>query len=354
MDERILVLGGTGAMGMPLVKRLNAKGYSIDVTSRSPHDPYGNVTYIQGNARDRKFILSLLEKHHYSAIVDFMVYNTEEFKNIVDIFLTNTMQYVFLSSARVYAPSAELISENSPRLLDVCQDQEYLQTEEYALCKARQEDILRFSGNNWTIIRPSLTYNTERLQLPLDEKEAWLGRVLCGNSIVFPTDMGEIYQTMSYGDDVSKAIAALVNNRKAFGEIVHIAGARPIQWKKVLEIYINTLKQHGISSSVYYVDNSQEISKKLGCQYQYRYARATSRRFDNSKLLSITGEIEFKNPEVGLSMCLSEFLRKGNKIKMMPVRSTAYYDKLTGEHTSLKKIKGIKRKIYYIMTRCFY
>lgn len=46
------------------------------------------------------------------------------------------------------------LTENSPRLLETVQDLEYKKTDEYALAKARQEDILYQSGfSNYTIVR---------------------------------------------------------------------------------------------------------------------------------------------------------------------------------------------------------
>ncbi|MEO2263754.1 hypothetical protein [Dorea sp. YH-dor228] len=56
------------------------------------------------------------------------------------------------------------MTEESPRLLDVCRDADYLKTEEYALKKAKEEDFLKQKGKNWTIVRPSITYNSERLR----------------------------------------------------------------------------------------------------------------------------------------------------------------------------------------------
>lgn len=45
--ENILILGGTGAMGKFLVKRLSAS-YHVCVTSRKVHKSTDNVTYYQG------------------------------------------------------------------------------------------------------------------------------------------------------------------------------------------------------------------------------------------------------------------------------------------------------------------
>ena len=73
----------------------------------------------------------------------------------------------------MYADSTP-ITEETPRLLDVCKDADYLKTDEYALAKAREENILFCSGKKKrTIIHPYITYNTERLQLGAIEKDIW-------------------------------------------------------------------------------------------------------------------------------------------------------------------------------------
>ena len=162
---KVLVLGGTGAMGQPLIKQLSLQGDDVYVTSRRKYESKDNIHFIQGDAHDLQFIKQQL-RTEYDVIVDFMIYGTETFKERADLYLNATGQYMFLSSARVYAQSKEPIKEDSPRLLDVCKDKDYLRTDEYALAKARSEDILFNSEkNNWTIIRPYITYNIKRLQL---------------------------------------------------------------------------------------------------------------------------------------------------------------------------------------------
>ena len=109
---KILILGGTGAMGVPLVNFLNNGINDVYVTSRVQKESDGKVHYIRGNAHEIEFINSLL-REQYDAIVDFMVYSTEEFKNRVHLFLENTKQYVFFSSSRgfiVFLPSESIYS----------------------------------------------------------------------------------------------------------------------------------------------------------------------------------------------------------------------------------------------------
>lgn len=161
------------------------------------------------------FLHPLLQKERWDAVVDFMIYTTSDFKSRVNLFLNATKQYVFISSARVYAKNDGLIKEDSPRILDVCQDKEYLSTDEYALSKARQENLLLSSClKNWTIIRPYITFSDARLQLSCLEKEYWLKRVLDNKPIVFSKDLANKTTTFTCGNDVAKGIAAIIGKKR--------------------------------------------------------------------------------------------------------------------------------------------
>lgn len=108
---KILVLGGTGAMGIHLIKLLVNNGVEVFVTTRRQVMSHGAIRYIQGNARNLDFLKGLLSEH-WDAIVDFMSYSTEEFRNRVSLLLNVTEQYLFLSSSRVYANSEIPIRED--------------------------------------------------------------------------------------------------------------------------------------------------------------------------------------------------------------------------------------------------
>lgn len=352
--KSVLILGGTGAMGSHLCKYLENDKIEITVTSRKEHiSDIPCLRYIRGDAKDLIFIRGLLADCRYDVIIDFMSYTTAEFQERYANFLNATDQYIFISSARVYAESDGPLTEDSPRLLDVCTDSKYLATDEYALSKARQEDMLTASGKkNYTIIRPSLTYDENRLQFAISEKEEWLYRVLHGRSIVFPKDMENIRTTMAFGGDVANAIAKLVGNRKALGETVHITGRTSNTWGEILNIYQDAfLEKVGVNMKVWMADDCMKIAKDLGRVYQIKYARGINRTFDCGKLDSIIGEITFRVAEEGLKKCLGEFLDGPRDFKALNVMSQAYFDRLTHERSALKEFRDTKRKIKYVIGR---
>lgn len=351
---RILVLGGTGAMGVHLVRILSDQGNEIYVTSRKRKVSENNsITYIQGNAHELEFVESLLEKQ-FDVIVDFMVYTEDEFKQRVEKFLSATKQYIFLSSCRVYAETDGPITEKSSRILDVCMDEEYLRTGEYALAKARQENLLIHSEKkNWTIIRPYITYSDERLQLGAYEKEQWLERAIRGKTIVFSEEITKRTTTMTSGMDVAMVMAKLIGNEKARGECIQIAGPENKTWREILEIYLKVIERKTSKTPrVLYIDNNTVIEKIMRNQYQVKYDRLYNRRFDSEKVNQICDEeIQYCGIEQGLVNCLEEFLDNRRVFKNKSWELDAYMDKVSGERTVLSDIPSMKEKMKYIIAR---
>ena len=347
-----LVLGGTGAMGAHLVKLFSEQGFNTVVTTRASKKSYGNVEYRKGNAKNMPFLEELLSEK-WDVIVDFMVYNTSSFKNRVELLLGSTKHYIFLSSARVYSNSEHPIKEESGRLLDVSKDDEFLKTDEYALSKARQENILLNSEKkNWTIVRPYITFSETRLQLGVFEKEEWLYRALRGRKIVFSIDILSKLTTMTYGLDVSKCIFALINCKNTLGEVYHICSDEVLKWQEVLDIYLEVLEEKlGNRPAVLLegIENFKDLKVPI-LKYQILYDRLYDRKFDTSKLTKVDQNVNFDSPRTLLRKCLIEFL-KNPIFNQINWQFEAIKDKYTGERTSLTEISGIKQKLKYLYYR---
>lgn len=351
---KVLVLGGTGAMGIHLVQLLTLNNVETVVTTRSYRESTESITYIQGNAQELSFLKPLLAKK-WDAVIDFMVYSTVSFEQRYRLLLNSTKQYIFLSSSRVYAESKEPLTEDSPRLLDVSDDKDYLRSDEYALTKARQENLLIKSGyKNWTIIRPYITYSENRLQLGVLEKEEWLYRAMQGRTIVFSSDINAHLTTMTYGFDVAKGIFSVIGQESAYGECFHITNNTPIYWSEVLDIYLTVLTKHfGFHPKVLLLDLDSFLRCKPA-KYQIKYDRLYDRCFDNTKINRFTDVKDFSLIEEGLIKALEAFL-KNPRFTAINWRAEALKDRITKEHTSLRAISGFKQRIKYFLFRyCFY
>lgn len=352
---KVLLFGGTGAMGIHLVEILSSQSSNeVWVTSRSNHtSDKKNVTYIRGNAMDGSFVYPLIANNDFDAIVDFMTYSIDQLEERLPVMLSATKQYLFLSSARVFSSEELPIKETSPRLLEACRDQEYLDTEEYSLAKAREEDLFKNqSSKNYTIIRPYITYSENRLQLGVLEKESWLYRALHGRSIVFSRDIADKFTTLTYGYDVASAIAKLIGNEKAIGETVNVMQTKSIKWNDVLSIYVELIKDlTGKSPRVVMIDHAINLHYQ-DRKWQVLYDRCLDRMFDTDKLHSIIGDHPFEDVKIGLRKSLEGFLRQP-EYRYIDWKAETIRDKYAGDVTPISEIPGKKLKIKYLYWRFF-
>lgn len=346
--KRILILGGTGAMGVYLVQLLsNIPSLEVLVTSRSQRQNYGNVKYLLANARDPQCMETLLSGNYYDCIVDFMNYNYEEFEQWHLKLLQATSHYIFLSSSRVYANSSKPLTEDSPRLLDTTNDKAFLATNRYALRKAREEDMLRNSGYvNYTIIRPYITYSDRRLQLGICEKEDWLYRVLNDKAILFSDNVLDKHTTLTYGEDVSYGISELIKRNKPIGGAIHITTNETMTWGSILMLYNNIIKRETGKSILIYTSNDiYPLEEIYEGGYNTIYDRQWNRTFSNAKAESLCGHIEYKTMASGLTECLTTFIQDwknfGNSI-FLPLNESYHLmsDKMLND-TSIKRSKVI-------------
>ncbi len=340
---KILLLGGTGAIGVYLAPELVDIGFGVVVTSRSPKKSDNNkFTYIKGNAHDNEFLQKILADK-YDAIIDFMVYSTDEFRYRSELLLKNTNHYIFLSSSRVFAGSNLTITETSPRLLDVSADYEYLKTDEYALAKARQENILRKSRyKNWTIVRPTITYSQTRFQLGTLEANTIIFRASNKCPVILPQEMLCKRTAMTWAKDVAKMIARLTLNKNAFGEDFNACTHEHRTWDEIAQYYKKLI---GLTIIPVNIDT---YIKVVGNKYQVLYSRMYNRVMDNSKILGVVGMRKENLTSIydGLTKELARPL--GSILESLKINYAlnAKMDKITRSSIS-KETATIKEKFLY-------
>lgn len=310
MKKRVLVIGGTGAIGRYTVPALLERGYLVDVISLdNVKSDDERVRYTVGAGKDVRYIKGVLEREKYDGIIDFMQYTTPEFADRFQMFLDNTDHYIFISSYRIYADD-NVITESSPRLLDVSDDPYYLSKEDYSLYKARCENMLLASRyNNFTIVRPSITYSTGRYQLVTWEADILIPRTLAGKKILLPREAMNVEASMTWAGDTGKMLAGLMFNDRAYREIFTLSTAEHHPWSYVAECYSEL-----IGAQFELCDRETFLKVKTpdgdifwGTVWQLDFDRLFNRVIDNSKVLEVTGmkQEELMPLKEGLSRELS-------------------------------------------------
>ncbi len=288
--KKVLIPGGTGAMGVYLVPELLRMGYAVDVVALDVGEiVHKNLTYTKANAKDVAVMTEILKKD-YDAVVDFMIYPTkEEYERFLPLYLANTGHYIYLSTYRVYADEEHPIKETSPRILDVTKDETVLTSGDYCIYKAQGEDFLKALGkSHYTAIRPAVTYSKRRFQLVTLEMDVVMRRMLEGKKILLPEAAMPKQATMSWAGDVAKMIARLVCNKDAYGETYSVCTAEHMPWEEVARIYgrIGGLKYETTDIDTYLdvICGGSPWGRR-----QLELDRLYDRVMDNTKILTVTG-----------------------------------------------------------------
>jgi len=226
----ILITGGTGAMGSVLVKKLAQNGKRIRVfclkddkfVSRIKDYVY-DIKY--GDISCKEDVSNICENvkivYHLAAIIIsknenlFEKINVNGTKNIVEeAKKSNVTHFIHVSSASVVYPVP------TP----------------YSLSKIKAEEIVKKSGLNYTILRPTLVYGENgglEFDIYLDylKKFPFVPFIGKGNAIKRPV----------YVEDVIDGLYAVCDNLKTFGKIYNLSGGEPISMMNFTKLCLRLL-----------------------------------------------------------------------------------------------------------------
>jgi len=360
--RKILVIGGTGNMGRPLVMSLAEAGHCVSVVCRkkvSNEDVVrlagngGGCFY--GDVKDKKFMEGVLNRH-YDAIVDFCIYSSNEFRERMEAFLGATDQYVCLSTAAVYADIPTPKNESSPRYMEVDPPKEgTAKWGWYCYEKARIEDMLFASGRrNWTIVRPGITMNANHIGWGNWWDEAWAGRIIRGKKVAVEQDMLDFKFSLSSGAQVAALIGSVIGNSRAMGEVFNVCSLEVWSWREMLDAYRRIFSKRGYDLKVKYVDSQRVIGKNMTREYWYKRARLLDRVFDNTKIRSI---IPVHMPERNMSELLEEWTEiyisnyEVCKLRGDHLWQTAEIDRLTGDSSPRRNFCSSRLYFKYLLMR---
>ena len=251
--EKILVAGGTGAMGVYLVPKLVARGYEVTVTHNDARllERAQGANYIKTDMYDMGAVRELLGAG-YDGVIDFMVYDTGAFGRYAPLYLDKTGQYISLSSYRVFANEETPIRETSPQLINACKDEEFRYSNDYPIYKAKGECFLRgWHGKNYTIVRPAITYSKRRCQLINLERPQIFGAIKKNEPIVLCNEAMNVQATMSWAGDVAEMLARLFFNSAAFGEDFNVSTAEHRTWGEIFSVFTAIIERDSVEIRFY-------------------------------------------------------------------------------------------------------
>lgn len=207
------MMGGTRFIGVYLTKILVEQGHSVVLFNRGNKPaPVEGVEQIHGDRTDESQLKEKLASEEFDAIFDNNGRELSDTKPLADLFNGKVKQFVYMSSAGVY-----LKSDQMPH-----REEDAVDPKSRHKGKNDTETYLSQQGLPFTSIRPTYIYGPQNYN-PL---EGWFfDRIVRDRPVPIPGNGFHITQ-LGHCYDLANAMAAVLGNDKAIGQIYNISGDR--------------------------------------------------------------------------------------------------------------------------------
>lgn len=210
---RILIMGGTRFIGVYLTKILVEQGHEVVLFNRgNKPSPVSEVKEIHGDRTDATQLKEKLAPEKFDAIFDNNGRKLTDTKPLAEIFKDQVQHFIYMSSAGVY-----LKSDQMPHI-----EGDAIDPKSRHLGKYETETELTNQGLPWTSIRPTYIYGPQNY----NDLEAWFfDRIVRDRPIPIPGNGLHITQ-LGHVKDLAMAMANVLGNNQAIGQIYNISGER--------------------------------------------------------------------------------------------------------------------------------
>jgi nucleoside-diphosphate-sugar epimerase len=210
---RILIMGGTRFIGVYLTKILVEQGHQVVLFNRGNKPiPVAGVEQIQGDRKELVLLKEKLGQESFEAVFDNNGRELIDTQPLVEIFKERVQHFVYVSSAGVYLKSEQMPHREGDPVDPNSRHRGKQETEAY----------LSQSGIPWTSIRPTYIYGPQNY----NDLEAWFfDRIVRNRPILIPGN-GLYLTQFGHVEDLARAMAAVLGNQQAIGQIYNISGDR--------------------------------------------------------------------------------------------------------------------------------
>ena len=175
------------------------------------------------------------------------------------------------------------------KFIDIMLYREPMENEDYAVPKAKCEDYLfsERAGENWTVVRPVISFSKLRLDLLLYSKDAILKAAERGEELIMPKTVRDFGAGIDWAGNSGKLIANLLFKKETIGEVFTVYSGHGLTWGEVAEEYsrLTGVKIRWCSEEEFLAVR-ENINKNI---WIWKYDRAFDRAIDASKILKVTG-----------------------------------------------------------------
>ena len=276
---RVLFIGGTGFISTAVSRQAIARGFELYLLNRGgriEHLPGGHsLTADIHRPEDVRLALQDLE---FDVVVDWIAYAPEDIERDLALFRGRVKQFVFISSASAYQkpPAHYIITESTP-----LHNPYWEYSRDKIACEERLLQAYREEGFPVTIVRPSLTYDTN-LPIAIGGWGSYTlaDRLKKGRPIIVHGDGSSLW-VVTHAEDFGRGFLGLLGNARALGQAFHITSDEVLTWDQIYQTIAEAL---GVDAKIVHI--SSDFIARMAPQLAGGLLgdKMWSTVFDNSKI----------------------------------------------------------------------
>lgn len=276
---KVLFIGGTGFISTAVSRLAIERGldlYHLNRGQRAVEVP--GVRSIVADVHQPDQARQALGDQDWDVVVDWIAYTPADIERDLALFAGRTKQFIFISSASAYEkpPGHPFITEATP-----LRNPHWDYSRNKIACELRLLEAWRTDGFPVTIVRPSLTYDTNfPIAIGGWDSYTLVDRIKRGQPIIVHGDGSSLW-TVTHSDDFARGFVSLLGHSQALGHAFHITSDEVLTWN---QIYTTIAEAAGAEARLVHIasDFIAQVSPDLGDGLLGD--KAWSVIFDNSKI----------------------------------------------------------------------
>jgi nucleoside-diphosphate-sugar epimerase len=228
---RVLFIGGTGFISTAVSRMAIAEGFELYLLNRGSHPAHvPGAQRLTADIHRPEDVRAVLRGLEFDVVVDWIAYSPSDIERDLAIFAGRVEQYVFISSASAYEkpPAHYVITEST-----LLQNPYWEYARNKIACEERLMQAYRDEGFPVTIVRPTMTYDTN-LPIAIGGWGSYTlaDRLLRGRPIIVHGDGSSLW-VVTHADDLARGLLGLLGNEEASGQAFHITSDEVLTWDKI-------------------------------------------------------------------------------------------------------------------------
>ncbi|HEY9851077.1 MAG TPA: NAD-dependent epimerase/dehydratase family protein [Leptolyngbyaceae cyanobacterium] len=255
---RILIMGGTRFIGVYLTKILVEQGHEVVLFNRGKKPaPVEGIQQIHGDRTDASQIKEKLASENFDAIFDNNGRELSDTQPLADLFKGKVKHFVYMSSAGVYLKTDQLPHVEGDAIDPKSRHKGKHETEAY----------LQEQGLPFTSIRPTYIYGPQNY----NDVEAWFfDRIARDRPVPIPGNGLHITQ-LGHCKDLAKAMAAVLGNENAIGQIYNISGERYVTFDGLARACATAVGKSADIEIVHYDPKKFDFGKRKAFPFRLQH-----------------------------------------------------------------------------------